>query len=691
MIPSTPLLKDVASVGIGLIGLMAASSLGISQAAPVAQANPPAPQRPNILLILADDLGWSDLGCYGSEIHTPNIDALAQDGLRLTQFYTSARCCPSRASLLTGLHPHQAGFPEMTGVLSQQAVTLPEVLKTAGYHTYMVGKWHLNEHNTPVMRGFDEFYGMLGGFNSYWQEKPYYTRLPEGRPGRTYAPGQFYSTDVFGDYTIDFLNQAERDRTHPWFTYLAFNAPHFPLHAYEEDIARYEPIYAQGWDKLRAQRLERQKKLGLVPSDFRLTPRSLIPANWVNVHTGWADKDNPAWDTVPEDRRRDLARRMAVYAACVERLDRNVGRVLAHLKETGQFDNTLILFTSDNGACAEWDPWGFDTESGPNNILHRGDDLKKVGGPGGYISYGSAWANLSNTPWRLYKHYGEEGGIATPFIAHWPAGMKRHGVVDARPTYLTDVMPTCVEVSGATYPARFNGHDILPEEGASLVPALHGETAQPRTLFMEHEGNRAAREPKWKLVALKGKPWELYDMETDRGEMHDLARQHPDIVARLSLAWNAWADRIGAHRPDAAVAATPQIANKALTISCEVETQAHDGVILAQGGDQYGYALHLHDGKLIFSVRIARKLTAITSASTVQTTRFAVQARLNRDGSMQLSVNDHLVAAGKAPGVIPVQPQDELSIGSDTRSAVGDYTPPFTLRGTVSDVRVVLD
>jgi arylsulfatase len=275
-----------------------------------------------------------------------------------------------------------------------------------------------------------------------------------------------------------------------------------------------------------------------------LTPRSNIPANRFNAQTGWADKDNPAWDALPADRRADLARRMAVYAAMVDRMDQVVGRVVARLKETGQFENTLILFLSDNGACAEWDPWGFDEVSGPKNVLHAGADLQKVGGPDSYVSYGSGWANACNTPFRLYKHYGHEGGINTPLIIHWPAGLKtKAGAIAREAGHITDLMPTVLEVAGASYPQERQGQRVLPLEGVSLAPVLRGGHLPPRQIFMEHEGNRAVREGRWKLVALKDKPWELYDLETDPTEMKDLAAGKTDLVARLAQAWEDWADR----------------------------------------------------------------------------------------------------------------------------------------------------
>ena len=656
----------------------------------------PGPARadkpPNVLLILADDLGFGDLGCYGGEIRTPNLDALAAGGLRFTQFYNSARCSPSRAALLTGLHPHQAGVPNLGGRLNDRCVTLAEALAPAGYESYMAGKWHLGPPG-PIGRGFREFYGFVEGHSvDCWNEAAM-TRLPPGRPKRAYAPGKFYATDAITDHALDFLAEARQSPDRPWFLYLAYNAPHFPLQAPADEVASYEPTYAKGWDQIREGRLARQKTLGIVPRGQALTPRGVTPSNQFNTRTGWADKEVPAWDSLPADRRADLARRMAVYAAMVEHMDHGIGRVVEELRATGRWEDTLILFLSDNGACAEWDPFGFDGDSGPRNVLHRGNDLAKVGGPGSYMSYGSGWANASNAPWRLFKHYNHEGGISTPFIAHWPAGLKRAGEIDARPSYLTDLMPTCLELAGAAYPARREGRDILPVEGVSLVPAFRGEPARPRPLFIEHEGNRAVRDGRWKLVALRGRPWELYDMEADRGELRDMATREPAEVERLARAWDEWAARCGvspaltgsARRP---AIPTPQIAGKGLTISCEVEPRAANGVVLAQGGNRQGYAMYLSGGRLAFSVRVNGKIATIVAAETPPG-RLAVTARLGRDASMQLRIGGRVVAEGQAPGLIPVQPEDELSVGEDSRSAVGDYSPPNPLRGTVSAVRIV--
>jgi arylsulfatase A-like enzyme len=525
-----------------------------------------AAERPNILVILADDLGYSDIGCFGGEIRTPHLDALAADGLRFTQFYNATRCCPSRASLLTGLYPHQAGVGDMTadegprrpgyrGHLVERTRTIPEVLRPAGYRTFMVGKWHLGPDPGPIRRGFDDFYGMIGGFNSFWQEDPYYTRLPLGRPKRTYPPGRFYSTDAFADYALDFLEASRREPGRPWFLYLAFNAPHFPLHAPRMEVDRCVSTYQKGWDAIRAERLARMKSLGIVDEGVPLTPRS----DWDHPFHHKAGL-NPAWDSLPADRRADLARRMAIYAAMVEHMDAAIGRVVASLKEHGQLDDTLILFLSDNGGCAEWDPLGFDVDTGPKttNILHTGEDLASMGGPGTYHSYGSGWANASNTPWRLYKHYAHEGGISTPLIAHWPAGLKRKGEIDRRVGHLVDIMATCVAISGARYPAGLVADEAPPLEGRSLLPAFRGEPETPRALFWEHEGNRAARDGRWKLVARKGHPWELYDIEADRAELHDLSAREPDRVSRLAAAWDEWAARCSVLREgDSPEAAKP--------------------------------------------------------------------------------------------------------------------------------------
>jgi arylsulfatase len=504
---------------------------------------------PNVLLILADDLGYSDLGCYGGEIATPTLDALAKNGLRFRQFYNGTRCCPSRASLLTGLYPHQAGVGDMTaddgapgyrGFPQPNTATIAEVLRSAGYHTSMVGKWHLGgpKRPSPTDRGFDEFYGMIGGFNSCFQEDPFYTRLPRNRTKRVYPKDAFYSTDAFGDYALDFLAEARKQKK-PFFQYLAFNAPHFPLHAKPDDIARYADAYARGWDKVREARHARQIELGLFPKGTPLSPRSPFTTRRDFLRSG----ENPAWDTLPADRRADLARRMAVYAAMVECMDRAIGRVVADLKANGQLDDTLILFLSDNGACAEWDPFGFDESSGPKNVLHTGEKLAEMGGPKTYHSYGSGWANAGSTPFRLYKHYCHEGGIRTPLVAHWPNGIAVKGEFRDQVGHLIDVMATCVDVCGAKYPAKNGETAVTPMAGVSLKPAFANKPLDREFLAWEHERNRALREGKWKLVAKAGGAWELYDLAADPVELTDLAAKDTDRVKAMAAKWDAWAKR----------------------------------------------------------------------------------------------------------------------------------------------------
>jgi arylsulfatase A-like enzyme len=503
----------------------------------------PRQRRPNILLIVADDLGYSDLGCYGSEIDTPNLDALAANGLRFTQFYSTARCCPSRASILTGQYPHKVGVghlvtdlghPGYRGRLTDNAVTLAEVVKRAGYRTYMSGKWHVGTPD-PTRHGFEQYFGTLISAATFW-DPAQYLRLPAGSRVRSYDADAFYGTDALTDYAMDFLDDARTTPDQPWFLYLAYNAPHFPLHARPEDIAKYRNRYATGWDLLRQERLARMKQLRLVTGSTRLSPRSQF-----TNHGETVTAENPAWDSLPEDRRADLAMRMAIYAAMIDRMDQNIGRVTADLRARGELDNTLILFLSDNGACAEWDPFGFDVSSSPNNVLHRGDDLARMGSRGTYHSIGSAWANASNTPWRMYKHYSHEGGISTPCIAHWPTGFRRRNAIEGVPAHLIDLMPTIVAASGAEYPQRINTREIPPMAGTSLIPALRGERLAERALYFEHEGTRAVREGRYKLTALRGESWKLYDMERDRTELVDLADKQPQRVEALAKKWDTWA------------------------------------------------------------------------------------------------------------------------------------------------------
>lgn len=503
------------------------------------------PARPNVLVIVADDLGYSDPGCFGGEIETPRLDALAAQGLRLTQFYTSARCVPSRASLLTGLYAHRAGLGNMTldqqllgyrGSVGDDAVTLGEALQAAGYRTFLSGKWHLGTSD-PTARGFEEFYGTLSSAGTFW-DPAHYLRLPSDRPARAYPPDEFYGTDALADHALDFLDRAATTPDRPWFLYLAFNAPHFPLQARPEDIARYEGRYAAGWDTVRAARLARMKALNLVPPD--LTEPSFSD---YTTYANTAQAPIPAWASLPPARRADLARRMAIYAAMVDRLDAAVGRVIDRLRARGEFENTLIVFTSDNGACAEWGPYGFDGISGPRVDLHEGAALAAMGGPGTYHSVGAGWAAVSNTPWRLFKHYTHEGGIRVPCIVSWPAAIRARGKLDSTPAHLIDIMPTVLDAAHASYPAQRAGRTTAPPAGESLRFLWSGGALPERELFFEHEGNRAVRAGGRKLVAQRDRPWELYFLPEDPTEERNLAAAQSTRVRELAARWNAWAER----------------------------------------------------------------------------------------------------------------------------------------------------
>lgn len=475
--------------------------------------------RPNIVLIMADDLGFSDIGCYGSEINTPNLDALASDGIRFTQFYNTARCCPTRAALLTGLYSHQAGvghmvddrrLPGYIGKLNDRCVTIAEVLKTGGYKTWMSGKWHVGEQRPhwPFDRGFERSYALVSGGSNYWRLDPGRT-LAKGDK-RIEPPADWYITDAITDNAVQFVadhGQAEE----PFFMYVAYTAPHWPLHAHESDIAKYRGKYMLGWDALRKQRHARMKELRIVDPKWPLTPR---------------DVEVPAWEEAQNQDDWDL--RMAVYAAQIDRMDQGIGKIVGKLKELGKLENTLIFFLADNGGCAE--------------IIDRGKPGVPAGGPDSFLSYGIGWANSSNTPFRRYKHWVHEGGIASPLIVHWPEGV-RDSSTTHQPGHVTDIMATCLDVAGVDYPQEYSGREITPLEGKSLRPILEGKPRDRGFIYWEHEGNRAVRQGKWKLVAVHKGAWELYDLEADRTEMKNVAGMHADKVAELRAAWNQWAER----------------------------------------------------------------------------------------------------------------------------------------------------
>ena len=499
----------------------------------------PAPRsdrpRPNVVVILVDDVGFSDVGCYGSEIPTPHIDALAAGGLRFSSFANTARCSTTRAALLTGLYPHQAGMGHLDGLrrphsqgthgrLHDRCVTLAEVLAQAGYHTSIVGKWHLGQqHGTPPWdRGFRRTATTQFGELAFpTEQSPPATKVVylDGRAVPADSPevgvGEWYGTEMFTDWALKFVDDSLGQKM-PFFLYVAHGAAHFPLKAPADVIARHRGRYRAGWDRLREERHRRQIELGLVDPIWPLAPR---PA------------DVPAWDSLSDADRDRFDSIMAVYAAMIECIDTSVGRLVAGLRDRGVLDDTLILFLSDNGGNAE---------SGPRGLA-EGDP---IGGPHSRVFLGMGWATLANTPFRRYKHFTHEGGIATPLIAHWPAGIAadRRGGIEPAPGHVIDVMPTLVEVCDATYPAEHRGHHTLPCEGTSLVPAFAGQPIHRwKPIFWEHEGNKAIRSGRWKAVLKHGGPWELYDMEADRTELRDLAAEQTAVRDLLVNQWTEWA------------------------------------------------------------------------------------------------------------------------------------------------------
>ena len=488
-----------------------------------------AAERPNIVVILVDDMGFSDIGCYGSEIPTPNLDKLASNGLRFTQFYNTGRCCPTRATLLTGLYAHQAGVGHMTdnygvpgyqGFLNDHCVTFGDVARSAGYLTAITGKWHVGARQTsmlPRSRGFDRFFGVPEGGGFYFQVKPGRSVMLNDDVFASMAkplPEGWYSTDAWTDYGLRFIDEAISAKK-PFLLHLAHNAPHFPLLASDEDIALCRGTYMAGWDKLSAERLQRQIQMGLIDATWEKSERESKVAAWDSL----SPKEQDRFDHL-----------MATYAACVYRMDKAIGTLVEGLRERNQLDNTLILFMSDNGGCAE---------SGPNG-KSDGDPTT----PNSNWFCGESWAWLQDTPFRKYKHYNHEGGISTPLLAHWPQGITAKGTFCTQPTHLIDIMATVADLSEATYPTTHKGHSILPMEGVSLTPLFNDQKIQREALYWEHEGNAAVRKGDWKLVRLGGKgSWELYDLKADRTEQHDLAASHPEQVQQLSALWTTWADR----------------------------------------------------------------------------------------------------------------------------------------------------
>lgn len=491
--------------------------------------------RPNIVLIMADDMGYSDVGCYGGEIETPNIDRLASEGLRFSQFYNCSVCGPTRASLLTGLYHHQVGVREWNGIRNDKCLNLGEALQLAGYRTLMVGKW--TDIESPNFKGFDRSFGSLAhkGPTNYFKmnrtddhflDKEVYTLPEEG----------YFKTDSYTDYAVEFLKEAA-GIDQPFFLYVAYIAPHWPLHAKEKDIAKYRGKYRElGWDRCRDRRYERQQAMNLfgnlppAPRDPRVPP--------------WEEADHKEWE----------AERMAVYAAQVDCMDQNIGRILRTLEETGAEENTVVIFLSDNGAT-DWYPkakpdGSFYLDEGENTWRTDGTRTRPVvpgvmpGPADTFGGYGPEWAHVSNTPVRGYKQSGFEGGILTPLIVKWPGRIEERGRITRQAGHVIDMMPTCLEIAGGEYPGEYRGRRILPLEGKSLVPILEGKEREGHsTLFWEFHGNRAVRKGDWKLVGQPGEDWELYNLGADRAESVDLAAQSPKLVSELSSLYQEWSER----------------------------------------------------------------------------------------------------------------------------------------------------
>lgn len=495
----------------------------------------PAASKPNIIVILVDDMGFADLGCYGSEIPTPNLDKLAADGLKFTHFHNDSRCSPSRATILTGLYSQEAGIGVLTGQrkgpdgqllpgylghLNDKCVTIAEVLHSAGYFTAMTGKWHVGQEHgvAPWNRGFDRSLDSIAGgfyFPADKNARLFLNGQDVGRGGQDGVPADWYTTDLWTEYGLKFIDEAQ-DAKKPFFLYLAYNAPHFPLQAPAEDIAKFRGKYMVGWDRLRDERYAKQIELGVIDPAWPLSPRP---------------PEVKAWDSLTPEQKDRFDHIMSIYAACVYHMDKEVGVLVAGLAQRGLLDNTLILFMSDNGG---------NYESGPNGRLEGASP----GGPGSTVFCGQSWATLENTPFRRYKHFEHEGGISSPLIVHWPDGIPAKNELRDQQSHIIDIMSTCVDVSGAQYPTNYNGHDILPMEGRSLVPAFANQPIQRDAIYWEHEGNAAVLQGDWKLVRFRWNGvWELYNIKADRTEQHDLSASQPDKVKQLSALWNAWAKR----------------------------------------------------------------------------------------------------------------------------------------------------
>ncbi len=555
-----------------LVGIGSTASIGVMSTHAVGET-----EKPNIVLLLVDDMGFSDIGCFGSEIDTPNIDQLAKEGVAFTQCYNGTRCMPSRGSLITGLYPHQAGtgsngshsfkgkaLSGYLGELSPDSVTIAEVLGQAGYRSYTAGKWHLcgkkdavpgaSKHSWPLQRGFDKCYAMLKSLGSFYdpgcliRDNEFIS--PFNDSDYEVEADDYYFTTAITDNTIKYIRDHRKETPDkPFFAYVAYNAPHFPMHAKEDAIAKHKGKYDEGYDVIRKRRFDKAKKLGVLDSAWELPPLEL----------SWADESDKAW----------FARSMEVYAAMIDSVDRDVGRLVEELKAEGIYDNTLIFFVSDNGGCAQSWHNNDETEApeelepmSPKDLQleympERTRDGTKfrygkgvpAGSDGTYAAYGKGWAQVSNSPFRGYKFQCYEGGIATPLIISWPKSIDKKGtMIKDFPAHIIDIMATCVDAAGAQYPKERNGHSIIPMQGISLVPAMSGvKLTRKDALYFSHSTYAAIRQGRWKLVLSKkniyfhdNAAWELYDMERDRTETTNLASAYPEKVSAMKKQWLDW-------------------------------------------------------------------------------------------------------------------------------------------------------
>ncbi len=662
-----------------------------------------AAERPNFLVILVDDMGYSDPQCFGGEVETPNLNQLADHGVRFSQFYNCARCCPTRASLLTGSYPHRVGLGRNGRTMDLEVPTVAELLKDVGYQTAMTGKWHLSELATttadqdrigwmnhqvdlgipfadprsyPTQRGFDHYYGVIWGVVDFFD--PF--SLVHGNQPVPNVPEGYYLTDAITDYSVNYIEEFEKDDDQPFFMYVAYTAPHWPLHAKPDVIQKYDGRYDAGWEQLKTDRFMRQRKMKLFPN---------VPVDPV-IDRG------TSWNDLSDDEKEYQANKFEVHAAMVDSVDQGIGRILEALKASGEYDNTVIFFLSDNGASPEIPGYaGYDRngETRDGKTAHRERELKlpenrsKLGSAESYTGLGPAWANAANSPLKYWKKESYEGGCRTPFIIHWPAGLKqRGGNISKDLGHVMDIAPTCLELAGAKSAEDF------PMDGVSMVGLLNGQAADPdRMLFFEHMGGRAARHRQWKISALAGKPWELYNVERDPAETTNMILEQPTRLDDLRYRWEDWLGQMpqtNSQQRNVQAVKEAQIAKQPVKLTCKISTLDQNGVIVAQGGSSQGISLHIKDRKITFNIRINGKVTELTTPTLEGKGPVEIEANLEAGGKLRLAVDGTTLVTGDCGGLIPVQPQDGLSINDDSQSNVGNYGDDFRYGGKVSNVEV---